>query len=263
MKNLKIILLHFESVFEHRTRSFVWFLISLFNPLLLLLFWRGALQNNSSSSWNLATISSYYLILVVAGSLLSSHIEEDVAYYDIKEGDLSSYILKPISYYWIKFYQEIPYRIIQGFYGIVVFVIFYLSFGTHLKLGNTPYEILMSIVIAATALFLSFTFKMIIGLLAFWVTDIGGVHQLVEVITILFGGYILPISLFPGIFKDLANLLPFAYMIYYPILAFQGQILGTELLITFGHQLIWLTILLFVYKLLWKTGVKKFTGIGQ
>ena len=108
IEHLKIILLHFEHIIEHRARSFVWFLLALINPLILILFWRGASQENIASQISLPELTAYYFFLIFGVTFLMAHVEEDVAYYDIKQGNLVRYLLRPISYYWIKFYEENP-----------------------------------------------------------------------------------------------------------------------------------------------------------
>src|SRR3990167_5987280 len=123
MKFLKIFLLHFEGLFEHRFRSFIWFLIPVINMLPMILFWTLATKTNQNISWSMRSLNSYYLILIIAMAMLTSHIEEDVADIDIKQGELTRYLMKPFSYYWIKFFEEIPYRILQGFYGVVFLLV--------------------------------------------------------------------------------------------------------------------------------------------
>src|SRR3989338_5799251 len=220
MEHLKIILLQFEHIIEHRARSFVWFLLALINPLILILFWRGASQENIASQISLPELTAYYFFLIFGVTFLMAHIEEDVAYYDIKQGNLVRYLLRPISYYWIKFYEELPYRVLQGFYGLIILAIFFSFFGNFASPLLTPLIFILSILIAIFAYFISFTFKMIVGLLAFWFVEIGGLFNVMELIIVVFAGLIMPISLMPLPIKNLANYLPFSYIVYYPVFAF-------------------------------------------
>src|SRR6266702_2729178 len=127
MRFFKIFFLHFQDVFEQRARSFVFFLISLVNPLILILFWKGATRSSSfhPTDWTFSTILSYYLFLTIASALLVSRIEDDVATQDIKQGQLAGYLLRPFPYIWKKFFEEIPQRLLQGMYAFVTFGIFF------------------------------------------------------------------------------------------------------------------------------------------
>ena len=70
--------------------------------------------------------------------MLSSHIEEDVAEFDIQQGDLVRYLIRPFPYYWIKFIEEIPYRILQGSYGIIIMITVAVFFGKFIYLTHDP-----------------------------------------------------------------------------------------------------------------------------
>jgi len=257
MRYFKIILLHFESIIEHRLRSLVWFFTSMVNPLIILIFWAGIPVSNRQN------INSYYLLLIVASALLSSHIEEDVADYDIRQGDLVRYLIKPFPYYWIKFIEEIPYRVLQGFYGIIALVIINILFKNIIEIHPGWLTIEIGIIAAVLAFFMSFTYKMCLGMLAFWFKQIRGITQLMEIISIIFAGFIIPIDMFPAQLKTIAYFLPFSYMIYFPVKIFQGGLAIVELKKIIVGQLIWLTIFIVINRFEWKQGIKTFTAIGQ
>jgi len=261
---LKIVILHFEHVFENRARSLIWFIISLTNPLSLILFWKGASNGgNLGLGWTFSSLTTYYLLLALANAFLTSHIEEEVSFYDIKQGDLVRYLIRPFSYYWIKFIEEIPYRLLQGTYGLILLLIFIILFSHLVRINLTVLIIALGLMSAILAFFISFTFKMIIGLLAFWFKDIRGLYNLVDIVTIVFAGYVVPLEFFPSTLKNVSYLLPFAYMIYYPVIIIQGKLLLWEILRIVGIQFLYLSLFLVIQRLLWKKGIKEFTAIGQ
>lgn len=265
MRYVRIFLLHFQDAFEYRSISFVWFLLALLNPLIYLLFWRGAIvgKNLVGVTLTLADIASYYFLLIIIGAFLMVHIEEDVALRDIKEGGLVKYLMKPFSYFWLKFYQELPWRIIQGSFGAVALIVFIGIFGNFLQVVSNPVNIVIAIVISILAYFLSFVFKMIIGLSALWLVDYSGLEQLSYITVFVFAGFIIPLEFFHPVLKTIAFTLPFSYMIYFPVVAFQGKLaLGASMRIIMV-QLVWLSVLSGVYAYMWRQGKKKFSGVGQ
>ncbi len=134
IRTLRIINLHFINIFQHRTRAFIWFLISLFNPLILLLYWNGTNQITPS-------LITYYLLLIIAGSTLESHVEDSVSDIDIKQGGLVKFILKPFSYYWLKFFGDATTRLTLGLYGLLSFIMIALIAHTHLILVSSPMKL--------------------------------------------------------------------------------------------------------------------------
>ena len=265
MKFINIFLLFFQHVVNFRSRIFIWFLTSFLNPLSLLIFWVAVFKDREGvlTGWTLSTVTTYYFLLIIAGSFIIAHIEEDVAIKDIREGQLVAYLIKPISYFWIKFFNETPWRIIQGFFGVIVFSIFYILFSEFITLPNTLSGITMAAIMVLLAFFISFTFKMIVGLSAFWFIDFWGLQQIIEVVIIILAGFVMPIEFFPDWLEKLSHLTPFAYMIYYPILSLQSKLPVAQAINVISIQIMWLGILAVVYKLVWARGIKKFTGVGQ
>ncbi len=265
MRYVNIFLLIFQHVTNFRSRIFIWFLTSFLNPLSLLIFWIAVFREKGDvlAGWSLSSLSTYYFLIIIAAAFIIVHIEEDVAIHDIREGDLIKYLLRPFSYYWMKFFDEIPWRIIQGFFGFMAFIIFYLLFSKFILLPHTLVGITTTFLIVLLAFFISFTFKMIIGLTAFWFIDFWGLQQIIEVVIIVLAGLIMPIEFFPHWLKNISLISPFPYMIYYPILSFQSKLIDSQVIQTVLIQIFWLAILYLIYRFLWSRGLKKFTGVGQ
>src|SRR5438270_201604 len=102
MRYGRIFLICTQEVLAERSEQVVWLLLSCIGPLLMMLFWKGS---PPIKDWTGSLIISYYLLVISAGAFLMSHTEEGVAERDIQQGNLSMYILKPFSYFWIKFFD--------------------------------------------------------------------------------------------------------------------------------------------------------------
>lgn len=265
MKYLNIFLLFLQHVVNFRSRIFVWFISSILNPLSLLIFWIAVFKDQQAvlGDWSISSIATYYFIMIIAGAVIIAHIEEEVAVTDIREGQLALYLTKPISYYWMKFFDETPWRIFHGVFSLGLFAIFYLVFSDFIILTSTFAGITTALIITLLAFFIAFTFKMILGLTAFWIVDFWGLQQLVEVIMLVLAGFLMPIELFPDWLSRIAHMTPFPYLIYYPIVAIQSKLSFAESINVIIVQVLWMLILVAVYKMLWRSGIKKFTGVGQ
>lgn len=264
-RHFRILALQFVYAFELRSRSFVWFLVALFNPILLLVYWKAVFSQHGGAFGGLgdAQITSYYLLLVIIGAMLEAHIEEDVGKVDIQQGGLVRYLLKPFSYLEYQFLSEIPWRVIQGSFGLLVLLCILFFTNIPLALSHTTSVIFMGIIVGLLGFGVSFMFKMILGILAFWFTDYSGLATLIEIITLIFAGFLMPIEFFPSVVHMIAVYLPFAYVIYFPIRVIQGVVLMNDIVNIVLMQIMWIVVFFITYKVLWLRGVKKFTGIGQ
>lgn len=229
------------------------------------LFWTGAYHEKGQmfNGWNLSYVATYYFLLIIASALLIIHVEEDVSYWDIQQGGLSKYLLKPFPYIVSKFIEELPWRLLQGSFGVLLLIVFRSIFGNFVSLVNTMSGIFFAVIILVAAYILSFIFKMIVGISALWITDYSGLQELVEAIIIVFAGLLMPLEFFPPLMRQVSFFLPFSYMIYYPVLAFQGKLDPMMSLNVITVQLVWIAALWFFYQFLWKKGVRLFTGLGQ
>lgn len=242
----------------------MWLILSVINPLLLLIFWTGVSQSGAGSlaGWSLSSITTYYLLLIFASSFLITHRETDIAVLDIQEGGLVSYLLKPFSYFLLHFFGELGWRVMQGSFAVIIFLILSVLLN-HTITSATPLSFLLSFCIIVLGYVISFTLKFLLGLSAFWVIDFRGIQQIGDVLLLILAGFIMPISLFPPLLEHIALLTPFPYMVYFPVISLQGELFPFQQIQVITVQLVWLSILFLVYKVMWRSGIKKFTGVGQ
>lgn len=262
---LNIFLFFCKIAFEYRSLSVVWFLSALITPLLMLVFWLGATKSQGGSvyGWNYADFVTYYLFVALANSLFVAHIEDSIAREDIKQGELVRYILKPFPYFSFNLLGESPWRIIQGIFAVVSIIAISILAHRIVQITSSPLLLFLAILTAFFAFLMSFAFKMCLGLLAFWFTEISGIIQFNEIVFSIFAGVVIPLVFLPNYLKILLDILPFPYMVYYPILAFLGKLTPSQEVQIILAQLVWMSIFILLYKILWSAGRKKFTTVGQ
>jgi len=256
MKWLRILAVCFERTFEYRLRSLIWILLPILNNFMVVLFWTGAGMYSS-------TISTYYILMTITGSLTSSHVEYEVSEEDIKQGQLVNYLTKPISYYWVSLVQEVPYRILQTLYASILVAALLLFFPGILVITLNPLHIPLVILIFVLGYLMSFTFKMSLAYLSFWFKDISSVFELVTIASIIFSGGVMPIIWYPHALQIICRILPFAYNGYFITTALEGsQTLG-GLIGIITVQALWLGLFALIHKQLWKRGLREFSAVGQ
>ena len=264
MRYVRIFILNFQYLLSHRSRPLVFVFTYVFNSLLFLAFMRGIFQHsNNLSGWSLSSVTSYYFLLIPAAATLMTHPEYAIFRDDIEKGELAGRLLKPFSYYWQRFYIEIPVRLFQSIVGITIFFVLSSIFGNFLKLNLSLPQIGLTVLMIVIAYFICFTFKMIIAILAFWTTDTRGIQQLIDALVIIFAGYIVPVNLLPSFLEKAAYVLPFSYIIYFPVIAIQGKLTIPLLISIIIVQLVWMVALSLLFNYLWKRGLRRFTDLGH
>ena len=236
----------------------------MYNIVLILIFWKGALVSGNSlaKNWSVSGILAYYLVTAIISTLVVSHIEENVSRDDIHMGNMVRYLIRPFPYFWNKFFEELPYRVNQSLYGVIILVSVSIIFKIKLPFQPDPLILFGACVSTILGFFISFVMKMNIGLSAFWLKDTNAIEQMENILRLIFGGGIMPIILFPSLFQKIAYLLPFASITYYPSMLFLNSFY-TPLWTALGTQLMWLIFLIVLNRVLWNIGIKQFTGAGQ
>lgn len=240
---------------------FIWLLINLFSPVILMLFWQGA-TFVSGTSMSISSLTSYFLFLTVGSIFLIAHCERQISVVDIKEGGLSRYLLKPYPYVLIIFLSELAYRMVQGVLGMIVFGALYLLYHSYFAFTLGTEQMMVASFIVAGAYLMSFIYKFIVGMSAFWVTEASGILQFSDMVLFLTAGFLGPFILYPDWYSAIVHMLPFAYMLYVPVISAQGVLDIGELFRVLSIQVMWIVCLIAIAAWMWKRGVRRYTGVG-
>jgi len=99
----------------------------------------------------------------------------------------------------------------------------------------------VTVVLAVTV---SFGIRMLVSASAFWLLDDTGVKHLAAVAAMFFSGLAVPLVLFPGWTRDVAEALPWAAYLQVPAEVWLGQRAGAETWMGIGFQAGWTVVLL-------------------
>ena len=77
-----------------------------------------------------------------------------------------------------------------------------------------------------------------------------------------FSGALIPLAFFPGVVRDIFELLPFASMVYKPTMIYMGKITGVNIALALGGQIIWILVFYALAKLLWYFAQKRLAVQG-
>lgn len=114
------------------------------------------------------------------------------------------------------------------------------------------------------AAFLSFALRFLIqytlAMLAFWTERATSLENFWFLLFLFLSGMIAPLEVFPPVVKNLALWTPFPYLIHFPASIVVG--LPVDLTRGFLSILAWLCIFWVANRLLWRLGLKQYSGMG-
>jgi ABC-2 type transport system permease protein len=174
----------------------------------------------------------------------------------IRSGDIASDLLKPINYFTFWWAQDIgravAHLLVRGITLMAGFALFF-----DMKLPSTWTQGLALLIAMILGLFVSFSWRFLINLSAFWFPDSRGLAGVGYSLTYFLSGFLMPMRFFPQWFIRVSQLLPFPYMVNTVIEVFLGILTGPEIWYALLLQAVWAIVLFTVCQLVLRAGVRK------
>ncbi len=174
----------------------------------------------------------------------------------VQSGDLATDLQRPLDFqrYWLA--QDLGRAAYHAlFRGVPPFLLGMLVFDV--RVPGDPVLWLAFPLSLALAVTVSFAFRFLFNLAAFWLLDYRGVGALAMVLSTFFSGQIIPIAFFPDGLATVAWALPFAAMVQAPVEVFLGHAAGLELVGLLALQAAWGLVLLAAGRAVYAAGTRK------
>jgi ABC-2 type transport system permease protein len=103
----------------------------------------------------------------------------------------------------------------------------------------------------------SFAWRFLVNLAAFWTPDARGVGRIAFAISTFLSGFLMPLRLYPDWFSSLCKLTPFPALFNTSLEVYLGILSGPALIQALFLQLAWLGVLLILCELVLRAGVRR------
>lgn len=228
-------------------------------PLIYLFVWTTAAGEATAGGLTRGEFVTYYLVLILVNQLTYAQTNWTVGDI-IRSGDLSRLLLYPMWPLYNTLSTEIAGKMVTMAFVVPVTAV--LAALLHPTLHTTPQHLLAFVPALLLAWGLRFLWGYWLALLAFWVTRADALLAVQDTLIFLLAGQVAPTALLPGVLRDAAVILPFRYMVAFPVEVLTAQVSGTALVTGFALQISWLALALVLYHVLWRKGLRHYTAIG-
>jgi ABC-2 type transport system permease protein len=128
----------------------------------------------------------------------------------------------------------------------------------HLNLPSSPVALLAFIASVALGFVVNFFLDLMMATITFWTMEIFGVQLMVQFISSLLSGSLVPLYFFPaGLLQQLAFASPFAAIYNAPLSIYIGKVAGPQIMTTLGFQVMWAVIFGVFAFALWRVGERR------
>jgi ABC-2 type transport system permease protein len=236
-----------------------------FVPLLAIIFlWRTIYRESKAdvSGYSLSGMISYYLLVTIVDALTAVNEDDWQIAADIKDGNISQFLLKPIDYLTYRVCLFISGRlvyVIVAFLPVALFILFLREyFVAPASAGLFGWFCLSAILTALLQFFMSYT----MALLAFWVLEVSTFIFILFAFEYIASGHLFPLNILPPALAAVLNYTPFPYQLFFPISIYLGQTTGSALARGLVLQTFWVVAFYFVARIVWSRGIRKYSAVG-
>jgi len=265
-KYWSIFKISFEQEFAYRLNFILWRVRNVFQILLTYFLWSTVFSNPQTQifGYDRAKIITYVFGIMIVRALVLSARAMDVST-DIAQGDLSNYLLKPLSYFKYWFTRDISSKALNLIFATVEFAVLFIILKPPFFFQGNPVALLAFTLAIVLAIFIYFFLLFLISSIPFWAPEIGwGSHFLVTVVIIeALSGSLFPINILPLGLQSIVMATPFPYLIYFPVEVYLGNIGGGALIGGLMIAAAWTGVLWFSLKFVWQKGLKVYQAIGR
>lgn len=264
-KYLHVISIGLQSNLAYRVNYLTRTLFSFIPLFAMLSLWRTIYAHRSggvSSGFTEAEMMFYYLLVAVVDVLTAVNEDDWQIAADIREGNISQFLLKPVDYLWYRLCLFFSGRIAFIMVAAVPLAVFILWFRQYIlppaDLSTLPVLVVSLVLTALLQFFISYAMAM----LAFWLLEISTFIFILFAFEYLASGHLFPLDILPPVVKEVLYFTPFPYQLYFPISIYLGKVAGVELWRGLATQALWVMAAYVFARWMWRRGIKKYSAFG-
>jgi ABC-2 type transport system permease protein len=236
-------------------------------PLIAVLYvWQAIYADKGPGSvvgtYTLAEMISYYLLTTIVDALTAVNEDDWQIAADIKDGNISQFLLKPIDYLAYRLCLFIAGRLTYLAVAAIPLAIFIFYLRKYFVLPPDWFTfgcfLFSTLLTALLQFFISYTMAM----LAFWVLEVSTFIFILFAFEYIASGHLFPLDILPQTWARLLYFTPFPYQLYFSVSIYMGKTTGHDLILGLIAQLFWVAAAYGMARFIWLRGIKKYSAVG-
>jgi len=251
----------FATMLQYRASLFIWMISSVLEPLVYLIVWSAVASSSGGSvgGYTGGDFAAYYIAFMLVNQATYTWIMYEYEY-RIREGYLSFALLKPVHPIHSDIADNLSSKLITLPILLVVAGGLALAFRPTATLSL--WAGLTFIPVLLLAFLVRFLLEWTLALAAFWTTRVSAINQVYFVLILFLSGQIAPLSLFPRWLQIVAGVLPFRWMLSFPVELLLGRLTPVQTLEGLAAQIGWVVASLLLIRFVWQAGVRVYSAVG-
>ena len=228
------------------------------------LIWRAIFAGSKTpvGSYDYASMIWYFLLVILVDNLVTPSEDEWQIASDIREGQISSFMIKPLNYLGYRLSLFISARIVYTLVTVLPMAAALYWFREYIVLPKSYGTWPLFFVSTAMAASISFLIAYTLALMAFWILEISTIVFILFSFEYFLSGQTFPLDIMPAWFQAILRWLPFPYELFFPVQIFLERVRGPELWTGLAIQAGWVMVMFAAAQTMWKHGIRHYQAVG-
>lgn len=246
---------------QYRASLVIWMIGHVLEPLVFLMVWSAVARAGGGSvgAFTPETFAAYFILLMLVNQVTFTWIMYEYEY-RVRNGTLSFALLRPIHPIHSDIADNIASKLLTMPFMLIIAGI--LAVGFHASYTPVVWSLIAAIPSLLLGFLVRFLLEWTLALASFWTTRVSAINQVYFILVLFFSGQLAPLALYPHLIQVFASILPFRWMISFPLELLLGQLSPQQLLTGFLFQIAWLALGLLFLRFVWRAGVKVYSAVG-
>jgi ABC-2 type transport system permease protein len=236
-------------------------------PLIAILYvwekiYSGKAVGSSVGAYSLGGMISYYLLTTVVDALTAVNEDDWQIAADIKDGNISQFLLKPIDYLWYRLCLFVSGRVTYLAVAFIPLAVFILYLRQYFVLPPNWAAFGVFLVSTGLTALLQFFMSYAMAMLAFWVLEVSTFIFILYAFEYLASGHLFPLDILPRGLEQALYFTPFPYQLYFPVSIYMGKVTGVDMIRGMLIQGLWVIAAYGMARFAWRRGIKKYSAVG-
>ena len=263
-KYVTVFNLGLQNTFVYRWNYFLRALFGLIPLAGTVFLWRAIFKERGGAmqGYDYSSMVYYYLLAILVSNLVTPTEDEWQIAADIREGQINSYLTKPVNYLGYRTSIFLSGRLVYTAITIVPIALIFFYYRHFIVLPSSVTTYLLAFISLIMAAFIQFFITYTLAMMAFWILEISTIVFIVYSFEYFLGGQMFPVDIMPAGVQAVMKWLPFYYELFCPIGIFLERLRGRDLVEALLIQTGWLLIMWAAAHLMWKRGLGHYQAVG-
>ncbi|QOJ13548.1 MAG: ABC-2 family transporter protein [Planctomycetia bacterium] len=247
---------------QYRGEVALWAIWGVIYPAVALTMWNAAARDAEGGAirgFGPSEFATYFLLSMIVQHLTAAWDVHEMGW-QVRTGQLSPALLRPLLPMWGSLSDNIAYKLVTLVILAPIWVLVAWLVQPRFEGGWLDYAAAAAAVLLGAAIHYLWQYNL--ALIAFWSTRTNAVGEFWFGGKLLFGGLMAPLPLLPPLLQGVAAMLPFQWIIGFPIEVAMGRIRGVDVVAGLICQALWALAAVAVFRVAWPASLRRYGAVG-